>query len=90
MRIILLVATIVFIGLMILSMTSCAGLTNQQQRVLTGGALGAGGGAAVGALSGGNPATGALLGGAIGAVGGALIPDDQDYPRHPHYRKHRR
>jgi hypothetical protein len=40
-------------------------------RALTGGAIGAGGGAAVGAVTGAGPLTGALIGGGIGAVGGA-------------------
>ncbi len=40
-------------------------------RAVTGGLIGAGGGAAIGAATGGNPGTGALIGGAVGAVGGA-------------------
>ena len=42
------------------------------ERALTGGALGAGAGAAIGAISGGHAGTGALVGGGIGALGGAL------------------
>lgn len=42
------------------------------ERALTGGALGAGAGAAIGAVSGGNAGTGALIGGGVGALGGAL------------------
>ena len=41
-------------------------------RGVTGGALGAGAGAGVAALTGGKPATGALIGGGAGALGGAL------------------
>jgi len=41
-------------------------------RALTGGALGAGAGAGIAAVSGGNPAMGALIGGGVGAVGGAV------------------
>jgi len=41
-------------------------------RAVSGGLLGAGGGAAVGALTGGSPLTGAAIGGAAGALGGAL------------------
>lgn len=44
-------------------------------RALTGGALGAAGGAALGAI-GGNPALGALAGGAAGAATGALTSPD--------------
>lgn len=41
-------------------------------RAVSGGLLGAGAGAAVGAVTGGNAGTGALIGGAAGAAGGAL------------------
>ena len=41
-------------------------------RAVTGGLLGAGGGAAVGAATGGNAGTGALIGGGVGAIGGAV------------------
>ena len=41
-------------------------------RAITGGLLGAGGGAAIGAATGGNAGTGALIGGGLGAAGGAL------------------
>lgn len=58
---------------LILLSTSCAGLTDQQQRALSGGAIGAGGGAVFGALTGGSVALGAALGGAAGAAGGLLI-----------------
>lgn len=40
-------------------------------RALTGGALGAGAGAGVAAITGGNVGTGALIGGGVGAIGGA-------------------
>lgn len=41
-------------------------------RALTGGAIGAGAGAGIAAVTGGRPATGALIGGGVGAVGGAV------------------
>ena len=41
-------------------------------RALTGGAIGAGTGAIIGAATGGSAATGALIGGGIGAIGGAV------------------
>jgi len=41
-------------------------------RALSGGLLGAGGGAALAAVTGGNLGSGALIGGALGAVGGAV------------------
>jgi hypothetical protein len=45
---------------------------NRGDRALSGGLLGAGGGAAIGAVTGGSPLTGALIGGGAGALGGAL------------------
>ncbi len=56
----------------VLLLGGCAGMTNQQQRVLSGGAIGAGTGAALGAITGGSVATGAAIGAAGGAVGGYL------------------
>ena len=41
-------------------------------RALSGGLLGAGGGAAIGAVTGGSPLVGAAIGGGAGALGGAL------------------
>ena len=41
-------------------------------RAVTGGALGAGTGAGVAAVTHGNVGTGALIGGGVGAVGGAV------------------
>ena len=42
------------------------------QRALSGGAIGAAGGAAIGALSGGHAGVGALIGGGAGALTGAV------------------
>lgn len=52
-------------------LTGCDHLNRQQQRALSGGAIGAAGGAIIGAMTGG-PLTGALIGGAGGAAVGAL------------------
>ncbi len=49
----------------------CAGMSPTEQRVLSGGAIGAGGGALIGAV-GGNAGLGAVLGGAAGLAGGYL------------------
>ncbi len=54
-----------------LAFGGCAGMTTTQQRTLSGGAIGAAGGAALGAI-GGNAALGAAAGGAAGLVGGYL------------------
>jgi osmotically inducible lipoprotein OsmB len=53
----------------------CANMTPTQQRALSGGAIGAAGGAAVGAIVGGSPALGAIVGGAAGTAAGALWED---------------
>ncbi|MDJ0949368.1 MAG: hypothetical protein QNJ94_10640 [Alphaproteobacteria bacterium] len=53
-----------------LSVSACAGLNDTEQRVLSGGAIGAGSGAVITAASGGCVACGAAIGGAVGAAGG--------------------
>jgi hypothetical protein len=57
---------------LIVPLAACDNMNRTQQRALSGGAIGAAGGAAVGAITGGSPVTGALLGGAGGAVLGAV------------------
>ena len=55
-----------------LSLATLAGCGNDPgTRAVSGGLIGAGGGAAIGALAGGHAATGAIVGGAAGAVTGA-------------------
>jgi osmotically inducible lipoprotein OsmB len=61
--------------LVLLTGVGCANMTPQQQRALSGGAIGAAGGGAVGAVVGGSPALGAAVGGAVGAATGALWDD---------------
>jgi osmotically inducible lipoprotein OsmB len=53
-----------------MAMAGCANITARQQRVLSGGAVGAAGGAAVGAVTGGSPAVSAAVGGTAGATTG--------------------
>jgi osmotically inducible lipoprotein OsmB len=60
---------------MLCASVGCANMTPQQQRALSGGAIGAAGGAAVGAIVGGSPAIGAAVGGAAGVAAGALWDD---------------
>lgn len=51
-------------------------------RAASGGLIGAGGGAALAAVTGGSPLVGAALGGAVGAIGGAVTsPRDVDLGR---------
>ena len=52
-------------------LSGCAGMTDTQQRTLTGGAGGAAGGALIGALA-GNAGLGAAIGGATGLAGGYI------------------
>lgn len=53
------------------SLAGCADMSSTQQRVLSGGAIGAAGGAVLGAI-GGNAGLGAAVGGAAGVAGGYL------------------
>jgi hypothetical protein len=57
---------------LIVPLAACEGMNRQQQRALSGGAIGAAGGAAVGVITGGSAVTGALIGGGVGAATGAL------------------
>jgi predicted Zn-dependent protease len=54
------------------SMAACADLTPTQQRAMTGTAIGAGGGAVLGAI-GGNAGLGAIAGAGAGLVGGLVV-----------------
>lgn len=58
----------------ILPLAACSGMSRQHQRVLSGGAIGAAGGLAITALTGGSLLAGGLIGGAGGAAIGALVP----------------
>ena len=61
------------LGAILLGTTACGDTWGQ--RAVTGGALGAGTGAVIGAATGGNPLVGAVIGGAVGAgVGAATTP----------------
>jgi osmotically inducible lipoprotein OsmB len=61
------------------SMLGCAGMTETQQTTLSGGAIGAAGGAALGAITGG---------GAAGALGGYIVGETNKQRRYDdrHYR----
>jgi len=65
-----LVMTPVVIALLAMT-TACSNMSNTQQRALSGGAIGAAGGAGIGLLT-GAPVAGALIGGAAGAGIGVL------------------
>ncbi len=53
----------------VLALAGCSNLTTQQQRALSGGAIGTAAGLGIAALSGGS----LLLGGLVGAAGGAVV-----------------
>lgn len=55
-----------------LGVAGCSGMSNTEQRVLSGGAIGAGVGAAGTAITGGCVTCGAVIGGAAGAGAGYL------------------
>lgn len=57
-------------ALIVLSLSACGNTPGD--RALSGAALGAGAGLALGGLAGGSGVTGALIGGAAGAIGGAV------------------
>lgn len=68
-----------------LMLAGCASMSPGEQRLLSGGAIGAGAGAAIGAIAGGNPAVGAAIGGAAGVAGGAIINQMKENEGHPQY-----
>lgn len=69
------VASLVILGT--LTTAGCSNMTTTEQRVLSGGAIGAGAGAAVGALTGGSVLIGSIIGAGGGAGLGWLYDEDQ-------------
>ncbi|MBF0480651.1 MAG: cell envelope biogenesis protein OmpA [Alphaproteobacteria bacterium] len=67
-----------------LSVSACTNMSRTQQGALSGGAIGAGAGLGIAAITGGSLGLGALLGGGIGAVAGGLYGNDQE--RHDRHR----
>lgn len=61
-----------------LTLGACSNMSSSEQRMLSGGAGGAAAGAGVGAVTGGDPVTGALIGGAAGTAGGYLWDRSKD------------
>ena len=66
-------------ALLIATCFGCTNMTPTQQGALSGGALGALGGAGISALAGGNAGVGALLGGAMGSVAGAIVGHERSH-----------
>jgi len=65
--------SLVFVFLALVVTSGCTGMSRTQQTTLSGTAIGAGGGAVLGAVVGGSPAVGAVIGGAAGAFTGYII-----------------
>ncbi|WP_243363672.1 glycine zipper domain-containing protein [Fundidesulfovibrio terrae] len=62
---------------------ACTNMTKTQQGALSGGAIGAGAGAGIAAISGGYVGVGAAIGGALGAVAGGLYGHEQEKKSKP-------
>ncbi|MCK9227648.1 MAG: hypothetical protein PHT96_08680 [Syntrophorhabdaceae bacterium] len=69
--------TIAVLAVLIAMLTGCSHMTTTQQRALSGGAIGAGGGAALSVLTGGSVLLGTAIGAGVGAVGGLVYDDCQ-------------
>jgi len=79
--------------LLLFLLAGCAGMNPTGRNVLAGTAIGAGTGAVVGEVAAGNPAAGALIGGAAGALGGYIYDqsrrnDGRYYHNGYHYNGH--
>jgi osmotically inducible lipoprotein OsmB len=68
------------VAFVVMLLAGCAGMSPREQRMLSGGAIGATGGAIIGGAT-GSAATGAAIGGAAGVVGG-LVVDEMDRRGH--------
>ena len=77
--------SIILILIVSLTVFGCAGMSDTQQRTLSGGAIGTGAGAIVGAIA-GHTALGAAIGAATGAAGGYLY-DHHEKSKEAEYQK---
>jgi len=59
--------------LLVIFIFGCAGMTETQQRTVSGGLMGAAAGAGVAAIAGGEAGVGALVGAGAGALGGYML-----------------
>ncbi len=71
------VKTFLVVFLLFSLIAGCSGLSTREQRVLSGGAIGAGGGAALSIITGGSVAVGSAIGAAAGALGGLIYDESQ-------------
>jgi osmotically inducible lipoprotein OsmB len=65
------------VAAILLATLGCAGMSSREQRVLSGGAIGAAAGVGTAALVGGPLIVGAAAGAAAGAVGGVILDEMQ-------------
>jgi osmotically inducible lipoprotein OsmB len=63
----------VIILITFLTTIGCAGMSDQQQRTMSGGLIGAAGGAGIAAIAGGNVGVGMAVGAVAGGVTGYII-----------------
>ncbi|MCL4504003.1 MAG: glycine zipper family protein [Deltaproteobacteria bacterium] len=66
----------ILVMVLALALGGCSGMSSTQQRVLSGGAIGASSGALIGWAA-GSPAAGAAIGGGAGLLGGFLYDQYQ-------------
>lgn len=80
MTALVMVVTMLWIG-------GCAGLSEKEQRTLTGSMMGAAAGAGIAAIAGGNAGVGAAVGGAAGALTGYIIGAKNEKEQKQHEAK---
>ncbi|NLT24986.1 MAG: hypothetical protein GXX82_18280 [Syntrophorhabdus sp.] len=68
---------VVAMALLIAMVAGCSHMSTTQQRALSGGAIGAGSGAALSILTGGSVLLGTAIGAGVGTVGGLVYDDVQ-------------
>ncbi len=66
---------------LLLVVSACTDMTREQQGILSGGAIGAAGGAGIAHLSGGKAGIGAIIGGVVGAVAGDIKGANEEKQR---------
>ncbi len=63
--------------LLVSLVVNCSSLSTREQRVLSGGAIGAGAGAVISIIAGSSIAVGSAIGAAAGALGGLIYDESQ-------------
>jgi len=71
------IRNLILSALFVTFLAGCSGMTTREQRVLSGGAIGAGAGAAIGIISGGSVGAASAIGAAAGALGGFLFDESK-------------